>query len=357
MKKSSLKKINDYRREQVSKKAVAKDAILPLREKILNYRRFTLPLNNPDTVSASEAFHMDDEDLVTGVIIGQVARAYPWWILSNYHVSNDVLNNEPILVTLCEACGASTAFKADVKSRWFSLDFSSAIAGMGFGTFNIGDLQTKSVWHPFLGISIAGPLVGTKLKRLETQLCKWGDWKKLHPNTDIIFGSMNLRKRTHGLMGSRTIGESGMSDDLRRVSNMSDNRLPSHSIVFGVNIFTDSTNIGTHGAQGKAYDIQTLTKHSGIIYDKVAGEDVFIVKTSDVSMRGFKRSLDGQLLTFKIISNLPFILKDQSGNLFDEWGNQLNGANRKKLIAIDGYLTEWYEWVSAFPNSEVYFAK
>jgi hypothetical protein len=45
------------------------------------------------------------------------------------------------------------------------------------------DHQTESVWSQPWGRAIAGPLKGTELKLLPSQLVPWGTWKETHPNT------------------------------------------------------------------------------------------------------------------------------------------------------------------------------
>ena len=52
-------------------------------------RRFILPLNNPPVVDPAEAYHVRPDDIVLGVLVGESARAYPWYLLANYHAVND----------------------------------------------------------------------------------------------------------------------------------------------------------------------------------------------------------------------------------------------------------------------------
>jgi len=54
-----------------------------------------LPLNNPGVVPVELANHMDDEDIVAGVVVNGKARAYPLWILVAYHVVNDTIYLDP----------------------------------------------------------------------------------------------------------------------------------------------------------------------------------------------------------------------------------------------------------------------
>lgn len=353
-KKMTLEKVDKKRNAALDLEKNDLQKKLSLKKKMLEYRQFSLALNNPSVTKASEAKNMDDDDTVTGIVVNGHARAYPWWIVLNYHVVNDIIDETPLLLTLCEACGASSAFSAQIDSEFFALEFSNSFAGLGFGTFKIEDHNTKSVWHPFLGLCLSGPLKGRKLQRIPTQLAKWKDWKRAHPQTEVLLASMDLRESPHALSGSRTIGESTMSEDLKKVSNLTDPRLPLHSIILGVNISSEAQTLGTKTAQGKAYPMKTVEKHGGIIHDNISGKDIIVVKISDMSLKGFYVKSNQSKSFFKIASRDPFIFKDQTGNLFDEWGYPLNNPEHTPLLTIDAYVTEWYEWVSAFPGSEIF---
>lgn len=354
---AQLKTLRDYREEQISKGAWDRLDQLPLYEKILNFRQFTLPLNNPDIVAAADANHMNDRDTVVGVFVGGQARAYPWWIMSNYHVVNDVVGTIPLLVTLCEACSASAAFDARVEGFTAPLDFSSANVGVGFGTFQISDSATGSVWHPFLGISRMGRLKGTRLRRLESKVTTWENWRALYPKTDVVFASDRMRSREHGMLGSWEMGEPALVGVLATVANLKDKRLPTNAVVYGLIGSVDPGSLGTPKAKGRAYPLESLRAPGQVIKDNFEGADVAIVRTSRFGVRAYKTELLGQKLDLNVVSENPVILKDQTGRQFDEWGFQLKDSGHRgelRLSPVNGYVTEWYEWVSAFPSSEIY---
>ena len=104
-------------------------------------REYALPLNNPDTVSAEQATHLKETDLVIGLSIYGKARAYPWWIMSNYHVVNDTfkmgkMSQIPIMVAMCEQCSGSAAFIPTIPElQDRSLTFQ--ICGVHNGTWNL----------------------------------------------------------------------------------------------------------------------------------------------------------------------------------------------------------------------------
>ena len=77
-------------------------------------------------------------------------------------------------------------------------------------------------------------------------------------------------------------------------------------------------------------------------------------------MRAYARQQVGQTLTFTRVSGATFSLQDQDGNIWDEYGRcllkdgQAPVAKAPQLKMLRGYLTEWYEWVSAQPESLVF---
>ena len=63
-----------------------------IREKII------IPLDDPLAVPAAQADFMRDDDYVVGIVVGDTARAYPLHHLNCFHLTNDVIEGEPIVV-------------------------------------------------------------------------------------------------------------------------------------------------------------------------------------------------------------------------------------------------------------------
>jgi hypothetical protein len=55
-------------------------------------------LNNPTYVAATAAEQTRPDDEIVGVFHKGQARAYPAWAASHYHIINDTLGGEPLLV-------------------------------------------------------------------------------------------------------------------------------------------------------------------------------------------------------------------------------------------------------------------
>ena len=69
-------------------------------------------LTDPQFVelTSSEAAYLSDEDLVLGVVLNGIAKAYPhnmgWW----HEIINDVVGEQPIVVSFCPLTGTGLIF-------------------------------------------------------------------------------------------------------------------------------------------------------------------------------------------------------------------------------------------------------
>jgi len=105
---------------------------------------------------------MREEDLVLGVVVAGQARAYPWWIAKNFHVVNDSVAGVPIAIAFCEQCTGAAAFRRELDGRVPSLE----VPGVYNGTILLKDRETGTLWSPFSGKGLDGPLAAKRLTRI-----------------------------------------------------------------------------------------------------------------------------------------------------------------------------------------------
>jgi uncharacterized protein DUF3179 len=140
------------------------------------------PLDNPAHKPRAAASSMRDEDWVLGVVVGGRACAYPWWVVKNYHVVNDTIAGVPLAVSFCEQCTGGAAFKREHRGRVLSM----AVAGVYNGTILLKDRDTGTLWAPFSGRALEGPLAGERLERLPLSLSHWDEWAAGRPTTEVV---------------------------------------------------------------------------------------------------------------------------------------------------------------------------
>jgi len=110
------------------------------------------PMEAPTVLPAALASHMRDDDVVLGIVVGEEPRAYPWWIVKNFHVVNDTVGGRPVAIAFCEQCTGAAAFRRDFEGRVLSIE----VAGVYNGTIILRDRQTRTLWAPFSGKALDG---------------------------------------------------------------------------------------------------------------------------------------------------------------------------------------------------------
>ena len=166
-----------------------------------------------------------------------------------------------------------------------------------------------------------------------------------------MLGSETLRQRPHGQSYGASMGHAYMHPVFGKSSNLEDQRLPSNTLVFGL--------LPEPGGQALAVPYDLIRSRVPLQIDS-NGQPVVLLPSGDFGVRAYARKQEGQTLTFTPVSGSTFSLQDQNGNIWDEYGRCLlkNGqapeGKAPQLKMLRGYLTEWYEWVSAQPESLVF---
>jgi thiol-disulfide isomerase/thioredoxin len=296
-------------------------------------------LDNPACRSAASATHMREEDLVLGVAVSGRARAYPWWVAKNYHVVNDTIGGTPIVVAFCEQCSGGAAFRRQHKGRLLSLD----VAGVYNGTILLKDRETGSLWAPFSGRALEGPLRGEKLDRVPLSITHWDEWSARHPQTDVVWASPNLRSGHGSWYGP---GKWGIVTEMGATLESWDARLPENTMVYGVE----------SGPNARAYPLATVGAHQGVVNDQLGPTPVVVVAKGDLEAAGFDRRAKGHVLSFRPVSEPDAVMIDgETGSSWSREGEAIRGALRgQRLEPLDGYAVEWHVWSAYNPRTEIF---
>ena len=157
--------------------------------------------------------HLGDDQVVIGVTGGERPRAYPISVLWYHEVVEDEYAGEPLLVTYCSICrsgmvafrevaGETRTFRAtgllwrpeDVFAAAAEEDdrsFGATVNDTDVGVRNSGNLvlvdrESGSYWSQLLARAICGPLEDEPLSIRPSSLARWGDWRRDHPDTDVL---------------------------------------------------------------------------------------------------------------------------------------------------------------------------
>lgn len=140
-------------------------------------------IDDPKFITASEAEKLnqiEDNDVVFAVFHKGEAKAYPQRILNWHEIVNDVVSGKAIVVTFCPLCGTAIGYERPQDSTF---GVSGKLVNSNLVMY---DRKTETLWQQLGGKAIVGDLVGQKLKPFPVDTLLWKDWKKLHPDTQVL---------------------------------------------------------------------------------------------------------------------------------------------------------------------------
>jgi len=296
------------------------------------------PMEAPSVVPAARASHMRDDDVVLGVVVGQESRAYPWWIAKNFHVVNDTVDGVPVAIAFCEQCTGAAAFRRDLDGRVLSIE----VAGAYNGTIILRDRQTRTLWAPFSGKALEGPLAGRTLPRLPLSLTRWAEWKTRHPDTGVIWGPVQVRGG-HGSWYEP--GKWGIVGEMAATLPGWDPRLPENVLVYGLEL---------PGGK-RSYPLSEVKSH-GVVNDTLAEVPVALLVVGEFEVVAFDRRLGGRRLEFRSAAGGEAVMLDlETQSAWSRQGVAVSGPLRgERLARLEGYVVEWHVWAAYNPDTEIF---
>jgi hypothetical protein len=156
-------------------------------------------------------------DLVIGVEINGVARAYPIHVMYVHEIINDELgapgNETPIAVTYNWLCDSVRVYDRRVHDTTLIFRVSGLVYNSNLLMYDTldqpefrGDITppdasgssasaySESLWSQLLGRAISGPAVkrGADLSTIPCELVRWDDWVKRKPHTTVLNRELGL---------------------------------------------------------------------------------------------------------------------------------------------------------------------
>src|SRR3989338_7669133 len=248
-----------------------------------------------------------DKLVVVGVNLQEnrenAERFYPFRILVCHEIVNDFIQNDPILVTYCPLCFTGIGFIREIDNETVEFGVSGKLYNSELVMY---DRKTDSYWPQTLGKAVLGPSIGKTIKKIPTDTVKWGDWKKVHSDTEVLSKDTGFSRNYDG---SNPYGEKGDFTDINLqfpIENK-DSRLNDYEIVYGIEL----------NGKFKAYKKSDLEQISKI--EDAIGEEKIIIE--------FDKSL-------------------KSARAYKDDNEQLT---------VDTLF--WFAWAAFHPETEVYKLK
>lgn len=254
-------------------------------------------IQHPKFVEAKDATFLDDRDRVIGVVVGDVAKAYPLRILRWHDVINDVSAGKPVAVTFCPLTGDTAVYERKIGNKTVTLFPSDKLYE---STTLLRDSATGSLWSQFNGKAITGPAKGKQLPAIASINTSWTLWKAFHPKTLAMSTDTGFARNYEGDPYELYEGPGATEFPISH----NDKRLPRNELVLGVEV--------DHHAE--AFPLRRLFAAKTPVTAEVGGRKILVA--------------------------------------FDPASGTVGAADDKHHIPA--YIGQWFGWAAFHPNSEIW---
>lgn len=236
-------------------------------------------LTDPTFITAKKDKWLEKEDLVIGLTIDGVSKAYPIAIMNYHEVVNDDFGGRSVAITYSPLCGSAMAYRTEDKNNEWEL----AVSGLLYNNNALYfDRQTESLWSQVLGRAVSGQVAGAELELLPTTLTTWEEWEETHPE-GMVLSKETGYTRNYELDAYEYYAS---TDRLMFPINHNDDRLELKERIIGVNV--DGT--------FKAYPYSILASSDDtVIEDELNGQQIRITFNS-TSKTAIITDADGEIL-------------------------------------------------------------
>jgi len=216
-------------------------------------------IDNPKFISVEDADKwLSDDEFGLAIIHKGVKRFYSFQVLVWHEIVNDIIAGDPVLVTYCPLCGSGIVFERTIDGEEVEFGTSGKLFNSNLVMY---DRKTDTYWSQIGGRAIFGPLTGKELKLFPADVTTWGEWKKVHPDSEVLNKVAGSRRN----YGTDPYGDYYESRRLIFPVDDSDDSLHPKAVVFGIEV----------NGKYKAYS-ELDVKSSKVIEDTVNGVDVKI---------------------------------------------------------------------------------
>ncbi len=122
------------------------------------------------------------KEFIVGLEQEGMAKAYPFSVLNDSPIVNDVFGNLQTLVAFDAGSAAGAVFNRALNGDVLTFDLRDDGPGAALAMV---DRETGTVWRALTGEAIEGPLLGKTLQQIPTTLSFWFGWKDFYPDTEV----------------------------------------------------------------------------------------------------------------------------------------------------------------------------
>ena len=153
------------------------------------FRKDCIPsIDEPVFSNISEANELVSDD-VLGIALSykEEERFYPFSMLVTREIVNDIVADEPLLITYCPLCGTGIVFERTIDGQIYEFGVSGMLWQSNLLMYNRDeDIERQNLWSQVLGQAVVGKRAGEKLTVIPSDVMQYGTWKQEHPQGQVL---------------------------------------------------------------------------------------------------------------------------------------------------------------------------
>ncbi len=305
-------------------------------------------LENPNFQSASTILTVSASDLAFAVKHNGGIKIYPQDIMDWHEIVNDGPEDNPFVLSYCPLTGSAIAWLGSATDENATFGVSGLLYNNNLLLY---DRQSGSLWSQMYETSVNGPRIGELPQRVPLIEAEFGTLRDMYPDAMVMTRITGYNRNYRDYPYGNYRESSGI---FFPVSNV-DNRLHPKTRVIGIRAGSGAdSEVST-----KVYQLGGFGSATQTINDQLENQSIVVVGNTDMEFAViYDRELaDGTILTFAPIENdLPNIMSDDEGNIWDAFGTAVSGPRAgTQLEMTKSYTAFWFAWVAHFSNTEIYF--
>ena len=294
------------------------------------------PLRSPKMISAKKADYLDDGDVVFGIEVNGDVRAYPKRILAWHEMFVDEVGGTNFAGVYCTLCGTVILYETEASG----LDHEVGTSGFLYRSNKLMyDKATQSMWNTIKGEPVLGPLVGKgiALQHHSVVTTTWGEWKRRHPNTQVL--SLDTGHRRNYDEGV-AYHDYFSTDDLMFNTPYSDQRLNNKDEVLALRFKSEPLEQLAISAD--------FLKENPVYADNIGAQKIIVL----TDKTGGNRVYDPEDVNFTKFDGDKTAI-DDAGQSWTLQESKLVAADGRELARLPYNRAFWFGWHATYPKSRL----
>jgi len=300
------------------------------------------PIDNPKFIDASMAADVEPDDMVIAVRYAGQVKIYPHDIMDYHEIVNDGIAANPLILSYCPLTDSAVAWQGNPDDA----DRTFGTSGLLYDSnLILYDRETRTLWSQMLQLGVNGPRVRETPENFQIIEATFTTLLAMYPDA-VVMTRNTGHARDYDRYPYGTYLTS--SDLLFPVSHLDDRLFPKDRVV---GIYDDNNS--------KAYQIAGFGSSIQTINDQFQDQSIVVVGNSDMKFGVIfsRRLADGTILNFSPIQDdLPNVMSDDEGNVWDAFGTAVSGPRAGEQLRITrSYKAMWFAWGAFHRDSEIHF--